>query len=256
MASKNSDDKDGRVAKRRLRAYQARKTVHEHRTRRRVRDNWLISIAVVVVAVGAAFAQVAYLSGGDEESASPSPTASASELSLPDPSLSEDRDWTGTMQINGIDLGLTLDGEAAPQGVANFVYLSQKDFYDGLSCHRLTTSDGFGVLQCGDPEGDGSGGPGYSWGPIENAPKDDFYPAGTVAMARQGGKADSMGSQFFIVYEDTTIPSDDAGGYTVLGTVTDGLDELKKKVVDKGTDDGSEDGTPAVETTITSISLQ
>jgi peptidyl-prolyl cis-trans isomerase B (cyclophilin B) len=65
-----------------------------------------------------------------------------------------------------------------------------------------------------------------------------------------------MGSQFFVVYDDTTIPSDAAGGYTVLGTVTSGLDELKAQITDAGTIDGSTDGAPMVPTTITGITVQ
>ena len=68
------------------------------------------------------------------------------------------------------------------------ISLVQSGFYDGVTCHRLTNG-GFYVLQCGDPTGDGTGGPGYSYGPIENAPADDVYPAGTIAMARAGGNA-------------------------------------------------------------------
>ncbi|WP_437584940.1 peptidylprolyl isomerase [Paramicrobacterium sp. CJ85] len=257
MASSKNDEKRVRRDRARLRAYQARQTVHEHRRKRRIRDNWIAGVLVVLVAVGASFAQVFYFTGGPgSPEAAPSPSATAQKYSLPDASLAEDREWTGTLTINGIPLGISLDGKAAPQGVSNFVYLSQENFYADLSCHRLTTSEGFGVLQCGDPNGDGSGGPGYSWGPIENAPDDDVYPAGTIAMARQGNNGESMGSQFFIVYEDTTIPSDQAGGYTVLGTVTSGLDDLKKEVISKGTADGSADGPPAVETIISGITVE
>ena len=144
---------------------------------------------------------------------------------LPPTTLAGNRNWTGTLTLNDIPLGVDLDGAAAPQAVSSTIALTQKGFYDGLTCHRLTDG-GFYVLQCGDPEGNGPGGPGYWYGPIENAPADDVYPAGTIAMARQGDNAYSMGSQFFIVYEDTTIPSDAAGGYTVLGKVTSGLDQL------------------------------
>ena len=111
--------------------------------------------------------------------------------------------------------------------MASTVFLSRQGFYDSTPCHRLTT-EGIYVLQCGDPTGTGTGGPGYSYGPVENAPTDNVYPAGTVAMARQGGNGNSMGSQFFLVYKDSTIPSDAAGGYTVLGKITDGLDILEK----------------------------
>jgi peptidyl-prolyl cis-trans isomerase B (cyclophilin B) len=91
---------------------------------------------------------------------------------------------------------------------------------------------------------------------VENAPADDLYPAGTIAMARAGSDAYSTGSQFFIVYADTTIPADEAGGYTVIGTVTSGLDQLVSEVTAAGVADGSTDGTPAVPTTITSFTLQ
>ncbi|SEC21968.1 peptidyl-prolyl cis-trans isomerase B (cyclophilin B) [Paramicrobacterium humi] len=259
MARSKNDGRKSREERQRLRAYQARMALHDRRLKRRVRDNWIAGVLIVLVAVAAAFAQLFYFTGGPgapEAEATPSPSASA-QYSLPDSSLAESRDWTGTLTLNDdVELGITLDGAAAPQGVSNFVYLSQKGFYDGLSCHRLTTSENFGVLQCGDPNGDGSGGPGYSWGPVENAPSDNFYPAGTIAMARQSDKGDSMGSQFFIVYEDSTIPSDTAGGYTVLGTVTSGLDELTKQIADAGTKDGSADGSPAVPTTITGVTVQ
>ena len=259
MAPSKNEERSAREARQRLRAYKARQAVHEHRTSRRVRDNWIAAVLVVVVASAVTIGQLAFLKVGPfEAAAAPTPSASASTpaVALPAPDFAENRTWTGTMTINDVPLGIELDGAAAPQGVSAFVALTQAGFYDGLSCHRLTTSETFGVLQCGDPNGDGSGGPGFSYGPIENAPEDDVYPAGTIAMARQGGNGESMGSQFFIVYKDTTIPSDDAGGYTVLGTVTSGLDGLIPSVVESGTADGSEDGAPAVPTTITSVTVQ
>ncbi|PSL39464.1 peptidyl-prolyl cis-trans isomerase B (cyclophilin B) [Labedella gwakjiensis] len=262
MAASKNEERAAREARQRLKAYKARQAVHAHRTSRRVRDNWIAAVLVVVVASAVTLGQLAFLKAGPfEAAATPSASASADAsaapaVDLPSPDFAEDRTWTGTMTINDIPLGIELDGAAAPQGVSAFVALTQAGFYDGLSCHRLTTSDGFGVLQCGDPNGDGSGGPGFSYGPIENAPDDDVYPAGTIAMARQSGDGESMGSQFFIVYEDTTIPSDEAGGYTVLGQVTSGLDGLISGVVDAGTADGSTDGSPAVATTITSVTVQ
>jgi peptidyl-prolyl cis-trans isomerase B (cyclophilin B) len=149
---------------------------------------------------------------------------------------------------------VSLDGAKAPQAVANFLSLAGNKFYNGVSCHRLTTA-GIFVLQCGDPNGDGSGGPGYNWGPIENAPGDNVYQEGVLAMARVGGNASSMGSQFFIVYKDSTIPSDNVGGYTVFGKITKGLSGLDK-VIKAGTEDGSGDGKPAIETKLGSIVLK
>jgi peptidyl-prolyl cis-trans isomerase B (cyclophilin B) len=150
---------------------------------------------------------------------------------LPDAALAQGRTWTGTIALNSGDLGIELDGAAAPQAVANFVTLAQEGFFDQTKCHRLVTS-GIFVLQCGDPTATGTGGPGYTWGPIENAPSDAVYPAGTIAMARADDPA-SMGSQFFIVYADSTIPSD-SGGYTVFGHVTSGLDVVQA-IADAGT---------------------
>jgi peptidyl-prolyl cis-trans isomerase B (cyclophilin B) len=170
----------------------------------------------------------------------------------PDPATAEDRSWTGTLTTSCGDIGFTLDGHAAPQSVANFVSLASSGFFDGTSCHRLTTS-GIFVLQCGDPTATGTGGPGYTWGPIENAPAGDVYPAGTIAMARQGGNAESQGSQFFIVYQDSTIPSDTAGGYSVFGTVTSGLDVVQK-IADGGTNGSDE--SPARPIAIEGVTVQ
>jgi len=252
------NDREARQARERLRAYQARQTVHEHKVKRRKRDNWVAGIAAIVIVALAVGTQLLYFSAGPgaaKASSSSSPSTSPSAGGVPPKTLAEDRTWTGTMTINGVPLGVSLDGAAAPQAVSSTVSLVQKKFYDGLTCHRLTNG-GFYVLQCGDPKGDGSGGPGYEYGPIENAPADDVYKAGTIAMARQGNNAESQGSQFFIVYEDTKIPSDDAGGYTVIGSVTSGLDQLKAQVTDKGIEGGKTDGAPAVKTTIDSFTLQ
>lgn len=167
----------------------------------------------------------------------PEPTATRDPLT-PDPALAEARTWAGDITLAQGDIGISLDGLAAPQAVANFVTLADKGFFDGTKCHRLTTS-GIYVLQCGSPDGSGTDGPGYTWGPTENAPADGVYPAGTIAMARVGNDASSMGSQFFLVYKDSTIPADSAGGYTVFGQITSGQDVLKA-IADAGTTDGTE----------------
>ncbi len=255
----------------RLRQYQARQSVHETAVSRRRRDNLVAVIGLVVVAALATTAQLAYFAGpgAPDPSAVPEvdPTIAPSlppaaeppspELAEPpSPELSEFRTWSGSLTLNEqLTLDIELDGAAAPQAVASFLTLTADDFFTGLSCHRLTT-EGIFVLQCGDPAGDGSGGPDYRFGPIENAPADDVYASGTLAMARQGGDGSSMGSQFFIVYDDSTIPADAAGGYTVLGRVTDGLEELVSEVVDAGAEGGVSDGRPAVPTTITRITIQ
>lgn len=262
MAQGKTNDREART---RLRAYQARLSLHKSRAKRRVRDNVIGSAIAVVVITLAVVAQITYQTSGPgapvaepSASATATPTPAATDANtgdVPSAELAEGRDWTGSMTVNADSLGFTLDGAAAPQAVSSFISLTQSGFYDGLSCHRLTT-DGLYVLQCGDPNGDGTGGPGYSYGPVENAPADDVYPAGTIAMARQSGNGYSQGSQFFIVYQDTTLPTDAAGGYTVLGQITSGLDALQADVIAKGTADGSTDGAPAEAVTIGSVTVQ
>ncbi|GAA1277188.1 peptidylprolyl isomerase [Saccharothrix xinjiangensis] len=134
------------------------------------------------------------------------------------------------------DLKLTLDRSLAPCAVNSFAHLAEQGFYNDTTCHRLTTS-GIQVLQCGDPSGTGSGGPGYSF-------KDEVWPEltygrGLLAMANSG--PDTNGSQFFIVYGDgqNLEPK-----YTVFGTVDE--EGLKKvdEVAKAGTDSGQGDGKP------------
>ncbi len=269
MAPSNQE-RAAREARTRLRDYKARQTAHTERIRRRTRDNVLAAVVVVVLIAGVTAAQLFYFSSGPgapvasaaataTPSATPSPsdtaTAGQNTGDVPASTIAEGRTWTGTMTINGVPLGIQLDGAAAPQAVSAFISQAQSGFFTDTSCHRLTTS-GIFVLQCGDPTGTGTGGPGYSYGPVENAPADDVYPAGTLAMARQSGNGYSMGSQFFIVYGDSTIPSDTAGGYTVLGTVTSGLDQLESGVIAAGTADGSADGAPATSAVITNVTVQ
>ena len=268
MAPSNKQDREARETRGRVRAYQARQAVHAHQGKRRVRDNLLaggILLVVLVVLVGA---QLFYFGGGPgtpEPSTTATPTETPTDTVTPTPGanagdvpssdLAEGRTWTGTLTLNDIPLGIELDASLAPQAVSSTISLAESGFYDGLSCHRLTNG-GFSVLQCGDPNGDGTGGPNYYYGPVENAPADAVYPAGTLAMARSSDPF-SMGSQFFVVYADTTIPAgEDGSGYTVIGKVTSGLDELISGVVDAGVADGSTDGAPLVPTTITSLTVQ
>lgn len=259
--SKNAE-REARAARERLRRYTARQTVHTVKGRRRRRDNLLAVAGVVVVAALATVTQVVYFTAGPgaplpEPSASstPEPTADRNIGDIPDPALAEARAWTGTLALNDIPLGIELDGAAAPQAVAAFVQQVSDGYFIDKTCHRLTTGPAH-LIQCGSLAGDGAGDPEYMFGPIENAPSDGVYPAGTIALARAGGDAYSQGHQFFIMLQEGTIPADGAGGYTVFGSVTSGLDELIAGVADAGTQDGSSDGPPAVPTTITAVTIQ
>jgi peptidyl-prolyl cis-trans isomerase B (cyclophilin B) len=144
---------------------------------------------------------------------------------------------TFTLETNCGEIVITADAAAAPETVGAMAFLANDGYFDNTLCHRLTT-DGIYVLQCGDPTASGSGGPGFAL-PDENLPEEAMlnYPAGTVAMANAG--PGTSGSQFFLVYRDTTLPS----SYTVWGTVTAGLD-LVEQVAAAGTTDGGTDGAP------------
>ena len=134
-----------------------------------------------------------------------------------------------TMATTLGDFHLTLDADAAPCTVNSFVSLADQGYFDDTTCHRLTTSDesGIAVLQCGDPTGTGSGGPGYVFN--DELTGSETYPAGTLAMANRG--PDTNGSQFFIVYGDTPLNAD----YTVFGTVDDGTVEAIAELATQGT---------------------
>lgn len=244
--------------------YQAKQNLIQERKLRGPKDNRIALLASAAALVLAFAGQAAYFNFGPgvesevvaEDTATPEPSESAntSDPLVPSPELAEARVWNGSMNLAGSDLEFELFGDVAPQAVANFVSLAQSGYFENLSCHRLTTA-GIYVLQCGDPSGDGTGGPGYSWGPIENAPEADLYEEGVIAMARRGGDGSSMGSQFFIVHADSTIPSDSAGGYTVFGRVTSGLDAVKA-IAEKGTVDGNGDGAPLEPVVMTGISVE
>jgi len=108
---------------------------------------------------------------------------------------------------------------AAPCTTYSFRFLASRGYYNRTHCHRLTT-EGIYVLQCGDPTGTGSGGPGYEFNDENLAGA--TYPAGTVAMANAG--PNTNGSQFFFTWKDTTLAPD----YTPFGTVIRGMKVLQK----------------------------
>ncbi|MEU8353843.1 peptidylprolyl isomerase, partial [Streptomyces sp. NPDC048845] len=124
------------------------------------------------------------------------------------------------------------DASKTPHTVNSFNFLADEGYFDHTKCHRLVPQ-GIYVLQCGDPKGDGTGGPGYTI-PDENLKdprlKGNVYPAGTVAMANKYNAQekkgrDTGGSQFFLVYQDSQLPPD----YTPFGTIgKDGMKVLEK----------------------------
>lgn len=166
---------------------------------------------------------------------------------------------SASMVTNQGHIGLMLANNESPCTVNSFASLIGQKYFDNTKCHRLTTSQGLGVLQCGDPKGEGTGGPGYQFAneyPTDQYPPNDpkaqepvLYPRGTLAMANAG--PGTNGSQFFMVYKDSQLPPQ----YTVFGTIQpDGLATLDK-IAKAGVAGGGEDGAPATEVTITSVLL-
>ncbi len=136
-------------------------------------------------------------------------------------------------------IGFSFNPET-PKTAEVLTFLTESRYFDGTKCHRLTTQ-GIFVLQCGDPAGNGTGGPGFKFDD-ESLPTADssgayVYARGTVAMANSG--PNTNGSQFFLVYEDSPLPP----SYTVVGTITEGL-EVLDAISSVGVSDGSSDGSP------------
>lgn len=116
---------------------------------------------------------------------------------------------------------LELYPDVAPQSVYNFVYLARQGYYDGLIFHRVIAEF---MIQGGDPQGTGTGGPGYFIkGEFElNGVENNIsHERGVVSMARRKSPYDSAGSQFFIVHEDSTFLD---GGYAAFARVTSGME--------------------------------
>jgi len=166
---------------------------------------------------------------------------------------------SASMTTNQGNIGLQLDNAKSPCTVNSFASLAQQGFFNDTPCHRLTTSEGLAVLQCGDPTGQGTGGPGYQFDneyPTNQFQPDDpalqepvVYPRGTLAMANAG--PGTNGSQFFLVYKDSHLPPN----YTVFGTIDQtGLATLDK-IAAAGTADGSQDGKPKDDVQVKSIQL-
>ena len=164
-----------------------------------------------------------------------------------------------SMTTNQGNIGIQLDNAKAPCTVNSFASLAQQNWFNNTACHRLTTSPDLSVLQCGDPTGSGSGGPGYQFAneyPTDQFQPDDpqlqnpvTYPRGTLAMANAG--PGTNGSQFFLVYRDSKLPPN----YTAFGKIDDtGLATLDK-IAAAGVADGSQDGKPKLDVQVKSIGL-
>ncbi|MGW1816816.1 peptidylprolyl isomerase [Streptomyces sp. NPDC002125] len=252
----SSDQRRRQLAREKFERQQQRREEARRRTRRLTA---IIASAVAVVAVIGVGSYV-LIDGDDAKSsadaaasASPSASPSASESSAPEPEMTIDKKakYTLALKTSQGDIGIAMDAAKTPHTTNSFKALADKKYFDGTKCHRLTT-EGIFVLQCGDPKGDGTGGPGYTI-PDENLTAlgkagDDgavTYPAGTVAMANTG-QPGTGGSQFFLVYKDTKLPP----SYTPFGTMDAAGLKAVKKIAEAGVVDGAGDGAPKKTVTV------
>ncbi len=227
-----------------------RKRREAARRKARIRNAAIALGVVLVLVAGGAYAATGGLNGDEKKkdeaagdktpSKAPDPCDKRAEGTpngkqwKKEPAMKVDRSASYRM---GLDttcgrIGIDMDAGKAPHTVNSFSFLAGEKFFDHTPCHRLVDDKKTHVLQCGDPQGTGQGGPGYTI-PDENLKdsriKGEKYPAGTVAMANQydaktGKGRDSGGSQFFLVFEDSELPPD----YTPFGTITEGMGVLKK----------------------------
>jgi peptidyl-prolyl cis-trans isomerase B (cyclophilin B) len=240
------------LARERLARRQARRAARARRWRQG------LLIAAVCCAVLGAGTGGYFLLAGNGSSAATGPgthctyTAggkAARPVSTP-PAIASKASYRATITTSRGPLVVDLLGARAPCTVSSFVHLAGQHYYGNTSCHRLTTS-GIYVLQCGDPTGTGSGGPGYEFA-SENL-TGARYAQGTLAMANTGGPG-TNGSQFFIVYRDSPrLPA----SYTPFGKVVSGLG-IVQNVAKAGTDNanGKGDGHPKDKVVIERVTIE
>ena len=234
-----------------------------------------VTVAVVLAGgavVGAVFGVMAIFGGDDTEVATeatptPSPTPlpapagkancvytadgspASKDVGTPPSLANATGKYEATIQINKKPVVMELDAEAAPCAVNNFVYLAKAKYFDDTQCHRELNSTGTYVLQCGDPDATGRGGPGYSFADenLDGA----TYPAGVVAMANAG--PNTNGSQFFMMFKDSEF----GPNYVPFGKIISGLDVLTDiaKAGTKTNPDTGADDAPKNKVTINKVTI-
>jgi len=234
-------------------------------SRARRRRNLITAAAFgVILVVGAVFLLVTQLGDDNSTPAAAAPTPSASTAAKGDCTYAKGAEaatkdagapadgkvaTTGTATVSVVTnqgpMTFSLDRAKAPCTVNSFLYLAGKKYFDNTPCHRVTTGATFGVLQCGDPGGTGSGSPGYTF--ADELDANGKYTRGILAMANSG--ANTNGSQFFIVYRPTQLDPN----YTIFGTVTKGIEVVDK--VAKGGAATGDDGKPKLPITVTTMTV-
>lgn len=243
----------------------------------------LARVAAVVGAIAVVVALMLYVTARDDDrrrdttaAAQPTPTETAAESPCPRaevppsdpqqyegrpyPDLKTDTDYGAVIHTTCGDIAMDLLEEQAPETVANFAFLANDGYFDGLTWHRIS---GNFVIQSGDPNGKNGtepDGPGYTIPDELAGIKDKDYRYGTVAMANVG-QPDTGGSQFFIVVHDreNNEPAGLDAAYTIFGRVAedsfDVIDDISRQPVVGGTDPVTAEE-PRVPVFIESIDIQ
>ena len=227
--------------------HQRRLARRAQRDRRATRVTVAITAVIVVAGLSVGGVLLAGKSSGTTTTPKPTPSATATPTPTPSPTVAEPAThcvytaagtaarkvslpsatpnykatYTATISTNRGAIVIDLLNSQATCTVNSFVHLAEAAFFNSTPCFRLSTSNGVYILQCGDPTGKGSGGPGYGFA-NENL-TGATYPAGTLAMANVSGEANSNGSQFFLVYKNSSLPPD----YTPFGKIVSGLNILQ-----------------------------
>jgi len=249
-------ERQRKLARERMLRQQQRRSRRAHQARRTTIVA-VICVVVVGLGVGGFFA---FAGSGGSKAAAVSSTSSvttchytasgtaARNVGLPPARPDDKAVYQATIHTNRGDVVINLLNSKATCTVNSFVYLAAKKYFNNTHCQRLSTVDPF-VLQCGDPTGTGSGGPGYKFNNENLAGAK--YTQGTVAMANAG--ANTNGSQFFIVYKNSKL----APSYTPFGEVVKGLGIIQN-VAKAGSDNanGSGDGHPKEKVVIESVTIK
>jgi peptidyl-prolyl cis-trans isomerase B (cyclophilin B) len=262
-----------------------RRAVRRAQKDRRVRQ-WTISALAALAVAGIAVGSVLLATRSSSPSAAATPSAGATPTPTPSPSVSPTptptpppvaepahhctytatgtaarkvslpaatpdykATYSATIKTNLGSVVIALLNSKATCTVNSFISLAAQNYFNHTSCQRLTTSMPLYVLQCGDPTGTGRGGPGYEFND-ENL-TGATYKAGTLAMANAG--PNTNGSQFFLVYKNSTLPP----SYTPFGTIVSGLNIIQK-VAKVGSDNsnGPGDGHPKDKVDIESVTIK
>jgi len=166
------------------------------------------------------------------------------DITKPELTIDQTKSYTATLSTSEGEIKISLFADKTPLTVNNFVYLAGKGFYNKTIFHRAIS--GF-MIQGGDPNGNGSGGPGYKF---DDEPFEGEYKRGTVAMANAG--PNTNGSQFFIMHKDYPLPSN----YVIFAEVVEGMEVVDKIAESEVSMSSSgENSKPVTPVTIESVAI-